>query len=110
MVDQYPKKMKALSAANIPLTGSLYDLEARFNLNNLLDKKFMDSFTNLVGVAQPSLNKKERISLALALQDWLYIYDIARGEDEYTYYYLSQKPPYYPSGQIKSKSFSVTFS
>ena len=99
MVDQYPKKMEKI-INQVQLSGSLYDLQARLNLNNLVEKKFEPVFLNFIGLTIPKLNKKERLDLALALEDWLYIYDIARGEDEYTYYYLSQKPPYYPSHQL----------
>lgn len=99
MVDQYPKKMEAI-VNQVKLRGGLYDLQARFNLNNLIEKKFMPVFIKFITYTIPNLNSKDRLNLTLAIQDWLYIYDLARGEDEYTYYYLSQKPPYYPSHQL----------
>jgi general secretion pathway protein K len=99
VVDLYPKKMETI-VNQVKITGRLYDLQSRFNLNNLIDKKYEPLFIRLTSNTTSKLNHKEQLDLALAVEDWLYIYDIARGEDEYTYYYLSQKPPYYPSHQL----------
>lgn len=103
MVAQYPIKMKTI-ANQIKLSGGLYDLQARFNLNNLSEKKLMIVFINLVSHIDPQLNNIERNNLALAVRDWLIKYDLARGKDDYTSYYLSQKPSYYPSHQLMSST------
>ena len=95
MVAQYPKNMQTL-VNPIQLHGELYDLQARFNLNNLSDKKYIPVFVNLLSHTGELANV-ERVNLALAIQDWLFDYDLARGKDIYTSYYLSQKPAYYPS-------------
>ncbi len=101
MVAQYPKNMDLL-VSHIKLSGGLYDLQARFNLNNLIEKKLLPVFINLISHTTHQLNSKEQLNLALGVQDWLTTYDLARGKDNYTSYYLSQKPPYYPSHQLMS--------
>ena len=104
MVDIYPKNREAIDN-QIQLTGGIFDLQARFNLNNLLDKKSLPSFINLIGNAYPNATNPEKNNIALGLKDWLDNYDLARGKDIYTAYYLAQNPPYFPSHQpMKSSS------
>ncbi|MCL9684615.1 type II secretion system minor pseudopilin GspK [Legionella maioricensis] len=103
MVAQYPKNME-LIVNHIKLSGGLYDLQARFNLNNLIEKKLLPVFINLISHTTHQLNNKEQLNLALGVQDWLTTYDLARGKDNYTSYYLSQKPPYYPSHQLMNST------
>jgi general secretion pathway protein K len=98
MVAEFPKKGETL-VSPIQLSGGFYDLQARFNLNNLLDKKLIPVFINLMEHTVKS-NASERANLALSLTDWIIDYDLGRGKDNYTSYYLSQKPPYYPSHQL----------
>lgn len=62
----------------------------------------MLGFINLMGVALPQVPEAERVKLTLAINDWLSPYDLARGKDNYLSYYMSQKPPYYPSHQLMS--------
>lgn len=103
LVAQYPKNMGQI-VNNIKVSGGLYDLQARFNLNNLVDKKFMSMFINLLASTAPKLNNEGRLNLMLAVKDWISPYDLARGKDIYTDYYLSQKPPYYPSHQLMTSA------
>ena len=103
MVAQYPKNMESI-VSHIKISGGLYDLQAHFNLNNLLEKKSLPVFINLVSHTVRQLNNKEQLNLALGVQDWLTTYDLARGKDNYTSYYLSQKPPYYPSHQLMNST------
>ncbi|BCA95299.1 type II secretion system protein K [Legionella antarctica] len=103
MVAQYPGKMERL-VDQIQLNGGLYDLQARFNLNNLIEKKLLPVFIDLIGHTTHQLNSKEQLNLALGVQNWLTAYDLARGKDNYSTYYLSQKPPYYPSHQLMSSA------
>jgi general secretion pathway protein K len=98
MVDVYPKNMETIYN-QIKISGGLYDLQARLNLNNLKEKKSIALLINLISHTIPRSTEKERINLVLALQDWLAPYDLSVGKDNHTSYYLAQKPPYYPSHQ-----------
>lgn len=84
----------------IQVQGNLYDLQANFNLNNLIQKEFVPLFLGLVQQVDPKLGKTEGLPLALALQDWLSPYNPAKGQDNYLAYYLAQDPPYYASHQL----------
>jgi general secretion pathway protein K len=99
MVSQYPKKFE-LIYKDVKLSGGLYDLQAKINLNNLSDKKGIVLFLNLLNQIYPKANDKDRINLALTIKDWLSAYDLSKGNDNYTTYYLAQTPPYYPSHQL----------
>lgn len=99
MVSKYPKKLE-LIYKDVKLTGGLYDLQAKINLNNLTDKKGIVLLLNLLNQIYPKANDKDKISLTLTIKDWLSAYDLSRGNDAYTAYYLAQSPPYYPSHQL----------
>lgn len=99
IVSQYPSNLKQVYK-DVVLTGGMYDLQAKINLNNLSDKKGFVLFVNLLTQIYPKANSKDRMVLAATIQDWLSAYDLARGKDAYTAYYLSQKPPYLPSHQL----------
>ncbi len=103
-VASYPASMQSLQK-NIQIRGGLYDLQARFNVNNLVEKNKLLTFLHLIHQAIPKSNQNQSIQMALATLDWVSDYDPARGKDNYTAYYLAQNPAYYPSHQLmQSKS------
>ena len=102
VIAEYPKNMQSL-VDGVTISGQLYDMQARFNLNNLLERKLIPVFINLLGKTS-QLDNTKSLNLALSVQDWLTPYDLARGKDDYTSWYLAQKPPYYPSRQRMSSA------
>lgn len=103
MVSQYPQNMTGIYPA-VTLSGGLYDLQARYNLNNLVNKKAILGFVNFIGNTVPNISIPEKMNLAMAINDWISTYDLAVGKDNYLSYYLSQKPPYHPSHQLMYSS------
>lgn len=103
MVAQLPPNLEHIYN-QVTLGGGIYDLQSRFNLNNILEKKSMASFINLVKIVFPKSNDTDTTNLVLAVKDWVSNYDLSRGTDNYTSYYLSQNPPYFPSRQIMQSS------
>lgn len=101
MIRHYPQNMEHITNT-IKLSGGLYDLQARYNLNNLTNRKSMMGFINLMNAILPQMVESEKVKLTLAVNDWLLSYDLAKGKDRYLSYYMSQKPPYYPSHQLMS--------
>lgn len=99
MVSPYPNNLSTIYKG-VTLNGGLYDLQGKLNLNNLIDKKAIALFINLANRIYPKTNDKDKIGLALAIQDWLSAYDLSKGNDAYMAYYASQKPSYYPSHQL----------
>ncbi|KTD41112.1 type II secretion system minor pseudopilin GspK [Legionella parisiensis] len=101
VVSVFPRDMENIYST-VTLRGALYDLQAQYNVNNLENRKALLGFVNLIGAALPNVPEAERVKLTLAINDWLSPYDLARGKDNYLSYYMSQKPPYYPSHQLMS--------
>lgn len=93
----FPKQL--FEESNLHITGRLYDLQSKFNLNNLKDKQYYWLFLNLLKNTLPHLKPFERESLALATSHWVSPYKLGRGQDSLSSYYLKQNPPYYPSQQ-----------
>lgn len=99
MVDVFPKDMATIYP-QVKLSGGLYDLQSKFNLNNLTDKKYTPVFINLIGRIYSGINNTEKMDLAQAVKNWISNYDLSQGKDSYTSYYLAQNPGYYPSRQL----------
>lgn len=99
MISSYPTNLKTLYKG-VTITGELYDLQAKFNLNNLTNKKYMAFFNNILAQVVPDSDDKDKLNLTLAINDWLSTYDLAKGNDNYLAYYTAQKPPYFPSHQL----------
>lgn len=103
MVSKYPPALKNIYPS-VTVNGGLYDLQARFNLNNLLDKKAIFGFINFMSAVTPQIKAPEKRELFLAINNWISPYNLADGEDIYLSYYLQQKPPYHPNHQLMSSS------
>lgn len=99
LVRVFPKQLEHL-CKGVTISGGLIDMQGKLNLNNLIEKNAQASFINLLKQVHPKTNDSDKASLALTVQDWVSAYDLSRGKDQYTSYYLSQKPPYYPSHQL----------
>ncbi|CEK10853.1 type II secretion system minor pseudopilin GspK [Legionella hackeliae] len=95
----FPKKLQTIYPELI-VNGGLYDLQSRFNLNNLSDKKYAATFLKLLTKFPTKLNSSQREQLVLAINNWINPYQPGRGQDEFLNYYLHQKPPYYPGQQL----------
>jgi len=104
MIAHFPQALAKIHNQQIVVEGGMYDLQARFNLNNLTEKKSIPLFINLVSEIYPQATKAQQMALAIAVRDWLLPYDLSRGKDNYTSYYLGQKPPYYPGHQLMKSS------
>lgn len=95
----YPAKLMQNNPSMV-IQSSLYDLQSRFNLNNLVDSKYLPFFANLLENPKLKLASAERKSIIEALRRWVSPYQPGRGNDELTRYYLQQKPPYLASNQF----------
>lgn len=99
LVASYPDNLTSIYR-DVTLKGELYDLQARVNLNNLVDVKRLPGFIKFLKNSDEEIDAKQAKSLALAIRDWISPYDLSHGKDSYMSYYLSQNPPYYPSHQL----------
>ena len=95
----FPNKLQR-SYPNITTTGALYDLQARFNLNNLQDKKYHPLFLRLLEHTLGQKNESDSKSLMSAIDQWISAYQPDRGHESDVSYYLKQIPPYLPAHQL----------
>jgi len=95
----FPEKFQSIYPT-VKVTGAIYDLQARFNLNNVDDKRYFSIFVNLLNRLSPSQSPADHRALAAATKQWITPYQPGRGNDEYVQYYLKQKPPYHQSQQL----------
>ena len=94
----YPRSLQNIYPG-VTLTGSMKDMQALFNLNNLQDRKFQPMFFHLLENTIPKSDDTERKALFNALFYWLSPYQRERGQDEYISFYENQTPPYLPAYQ-----------
>ncbi|MBA2655897.1 MAG: type II secretion system minor pseudopilin GspK [Tatlockia sp.] len=102
-VAEFPAKLAAIYPA-IAIKGALYDLQGRFNLNNVSDKKYFISFQELLKNTANNLDQKLRNELTMALSHWLMPYQPGLDAAINLNYYLKLKPPYYPGQQLMQNS------
>lgn len=81
-------------------TGIIYDLQARFNLNNLNDSVYLPVFNNLMDLVLKNITQDQKKEISLATHQWIRNYQPEHGKDPFMGYYLKQDPPYYPAYQL----------
>ena len=94
----YPNSLKNIYPG-VKIQGSLYDLQGRFNLNNLQNKSFQPMFLRLLKNNVKKADMKALQYIVNATENWVSPYQPARGQDAFMTYYYQQKPPYMPGYQ-----------
>jgi general secretion pathway protein K len=84
---------------DMKLTGSVYDLQARFNINNLQSPLFAPMFLKLLGNNMAKVEMNVLKSISRATLHWVNAYQPGRGMDDLMTYYSQQTPSYYPGFQ-----------
>ncbi len=94
----YPRSLAKLYP-EMTMSGGLYDLQARFNLNNLQDVGYQSFFFRLLKNTFKKVELKDLQYIVTATTNWISPYQPARGVDDFMTYYYQQKPPYLPAYQ-----------
>jgi general secretion pathway protein K len=79
------------------LSGGLYDLQAKYNLNNMIGNNFQSTFYLLLKSQPLNIDINQQKSLAAALHFWVTPYQLGKGKDPFQDYYFNQSPPFYSS-------------
>lgn len=95
---EFPQKLQHIYPG-VTIQGGLFDCQAKFNINNLLDKKSQLTFYNLIEHAAEKISDSQRKQIFDATTHWIGSYQPDRGQDNYLAFYMKQTPPYYPSYQ-----------
>lgn len=88
----------------VTVKGDLYDLQARFNINNLQNREYWFFFVRLLQKFVPKLDLKMAYYILTGSINWISPYKVG-GADQFTQYYAKQIPPYFP-GYAFMKSIS----
>lgn len=79
--------------------GSLYDLQAFFNINNLLDIKFHPMFLKFLENSLGNGHTDEQKKLFQSINNWITPYRAERGRDDFLNYYLTKTQGFLPGFQ-----------
>ncbi len=98
-VGEFPRKLQHIYPG-VFIEGHISDLQSKFNINNLPDKKYRLLFYNLVENLPKHPTTSQGKSIFDAASQWMIAYQPERGQDKFLNHYLKQKPPYYPGYQL----------
>ena len=90
VIDAIPIQSPVKEVDGYTISSTIYDLQSRFNLNNLSDTKNQAIFQRLIKLALPSVTQEQTTEIARATADWI---TLSTGENEYTKYYLDLRQP-----------------
>ena len=94
----FPKTLKSIYP-NILTTGFIIDLQSRFNLNNLQDKRYQPIFKHLLQQKIPSMKEATQKQWINALSSFIKRSSNTPLDEELRLLYLKRKPPYYPANE-----------
>lgn len=100
-----PKNLQNLYPG-VKITGNLYDLQSKFNINNISDAKMQSIFFKLIQETDPSLEPNLIKSLISAILQWI-TPNNKNGNDKWSQYYKSLKTPYIPAGQLLRSPYEL---
>lgn len=95
----FPENMQTIYPGHT-VQGELYDLQSRFNLNNLIQSDAKNQCLRLIQSRKLNLNPSLITLVISATQDWISPNINASGQDKWSGYYASLKPPYQASHQL----------
>lgn len=95
----YPASMVNIYP-NIKINGRVYDLQARFNLNNLQNTTYLPVFIRLMKNTITNVDMKKLNDIANATVLWINPYNPARGLDNIAVSYSKETPSYLPGYQM----------
>lgn len=98
----FPPKYATLYPG-VVIKGQLFDLQSRFNINNLQDKKYHLIFTNLIEQSfkkNTTTTDTDTKSIIDAIIHWISPYKPDAGRNLFVAFYMTRKPSYYPSYQF----------
>ena len=90
-IDTMPIQSPVNEVNGYRISSVIYDMQARMNVNNVLDLKAQPDFQHLLQLADPDLNTEQAREVVLAIADWI---RAGTMPNEYSQYYMSLRPPY----------------
>lgn len=91
LVDQVPIKSEPVKVNGYKIASTIYDMQARFNINNMITPNAQNSFLRLLKVLAPELDGDKARALVMAIVDWI---SPAAQETDLAQYYANLPEPY----------------
>lgn len=91
VIDLIPIQSPVDKINGYQIVSTIYDMQARYNLNNLSNLQNQDGFHHLLKAIDPKWSEGKTTEIIKGITDW-----ITRGkqQNDYYYYYLSLPTPY----------------
>lgn len=93
LIDKMPLASVVEDKSGYTITSTLYDMQARYNINNLANhnRDAQVDFKRLLAAVDPALNDQAAEAIIVAIVDWL---TPATQQTEYDKYYIEAPTPY----------------
>lgn len=96
VVDPTPIESPVDHVNNYEIKSTIFDMQSRFNINNLLNQDYQSNFKRLLDQVLSNISQEESRALMSAIFDWIQ----QKPNDDHTglsQYYLDQPNPYRPA-------------
>lgn len=94
IVDLIPIESPANTINGYVVKSRIYDMQGRFNLNNLVNPEMQTDFARMLHALAPKLSDAEVLNITLAIYHWIVP---SQNEDELNRYYAELPAPYRPA-------------
>lgn len=91
VIDKMPMQSPANEVNGYKIVSTIYDMQARFNLNNLTNAKAQEDFQKLLQLVEPKLSAENAKAIVLATVDWI---SPTGQQNQYSKYYMDLPLPY----------------
>lgn len=91
LIDPIPIRSGIAEVNGYKIQSTIYDMQSRFNLNNLSTSEGQEAFLRLLKAVAPQTDEQLRHEMTQAIADWV---TASAEENEFTKYYLSLPTPY----------------
>lgn len=91
VVDPIPIQSPVDHLNGYEISSTIYDMQARFNLNNLSNLQNQEGFRCLLRILDPKLSEEKISGIIRGIMDWI---TPGSKQNDYYYYYLSLPTPY----------------
>lgn len=94
LVDETPIKSPEIDVNGYKIASTIYDVQSRFNINNITTSEVQNDFKRLLLAVAPNLTEKEAQGIVLAVADWIMP---TSQQPELAKYYAELPAPYRPA-------------
>jgi general secretion pathway protein K len=91
LIDSIPIRSPIQTLNGMTISSTIYDAQARFNVNNLINTQNKPDFVKLILTVYPKISASDADNLAIAVMNWVSMNALSNTLNDY---YLKLNPPY----------------